>query len=112
MDEAFYHNVVFGVLKGGETDLRYDSLLSNRESGDGRYDVDMDLRGVCVIMEFNSAAEDEDLLALAKEAVDQIEKKRYGFGSKLPILGIGVACCKKRCKVTGRWIPACQSPHS
>ncbi|MDR1536643.1 MAG: ATP-binding protein [Clostridiales bacterium] len=102
--EAFYHNAIFGVLKGGENDLKYDSLLSNRESGDGRYDVDMDLRGVCVIIEFKSGSEDEDLLKLAADAVDQIENKRYGFGSKLPVMGIGVSCCKKRCKVKGRWI--------
>jgi hypothetical protein len=77
--EAFYHNVVFGVLKGGEGDLKYNSLLSNRESGDGRYDVDMDLRGVCVIIEFKSGSEDEDLLKLAADAVDQIEGEALWF---------------------------------
>ncbi|MDR1537647.1 MAG: ATP-binding protein [Clostridiales bacterium] len=102
--EAFYHNVVFGVLKGGQTDLKYEALLSNRESGDGRCDVDMELRNVCVIIEFKSGAEDEDLLKLAMKAIDQIEEKRYGFSSKFPVIGIGVSCFKKRCKVMGRWV--------
>ncbi|MDR1542230.1 MAG: ATP-binding protein [Clostridiales bacterium] len=102
--EALYHNVVFGLLKGGRAELNYDSLSSNREGGDGRFDVDMDLRKVSVIFEFKSGAEDEDLHKLSIKAREQIEEKRYGFGFTLPIIGIGVSCYKKHCKVAGRWI--------
>jgi hypothetical protein len=64
----------------------------------------MVLRDACVIIEFKSGAEDEDLRKLAVKAIDQIEKKGYGFGSKHPIIGIGVSCFKKHCKVAGRMI--------
>jgi hypothetical protein len=102
--EVYYHNVVFGLLMGGRSDLKYDSLLSNRESGDGRYDIDMELRKICIVFEFKSAAEDEDLMCMAVKAVDHIKEKRYGFSSEHPIIGIGISCYKKRCKVIGRWI--------
>lgn len=77
--ERFYHGFVLGLLV--ELQGRYH-LVSNRESGYGRYDVMMEpLRDEdpAVILEFKvyDPAEEKTLEDTAKAALEQIEKKKY-----------------------------------
>ncbi len=77
--ERFYHGFVLGLI----VDLadRY-TIISNRESGFGRYDVMLEpchAEDVAIILEFKvHDPEDENTLAdTVKAALMQIEEKRY-----------------------------------
>ena len=78
--ERFYHGLVLGLLV--ELRGQYD-LISNGESGFGRYDIMLiplkpQLKGI--IIEFKVREEDEgekDLSATVLEALKQIEEKQY-----------------------------------
>lgn len=77
--EGFYHGMMLGLVAGFSS--RY-YIRSNRESGEGRYDLQMEpkekeLPGI--LMEFKTAAvsEKDKLAALAEEAVSQIKRRRY-----------------------------------
>ena len=75
--ENFYHGFMLGLcaLFGNSY------LTSNRESGDGRYDIQLAPRTAClpgVIMELKAGKKGEkDLQNLAKQALKQIEEKQY-----------------------------------
>ena len=99
--ERVYHVFLLGILSAYE-DVRFKRALSNRESGDGRYDVLIERTTANYIFEVKSCGADEDLDAKADEALEQIEMKRYGAdllnaGKKL--VKIGVAVSGKRCRV-------------
>ncbi len=79
-------------------------ISSNKESVDGYSDILIELEdmesGIVVELKY---AEDGNLEAGCREALQQIERKRYeeslqkeGIGK---ILRYGIACYKKRCKV-------------
>ena len=98
--ESFYHGLMLGCVLYYEQDYR---VVSNRESGYGRFDLAMlpkkgGLPGV--IMEFKSVKEEEELAAAADTACRQIEEKAYV--TELETAGIqniwryGIAFCKKR----------------
>ena len=77
--EGFYHGMMLGLVASLST--KY-FIRSNRESGDGRFDLQMepkdkDLPGI--VMEFKSvpASERKNLPALAEKAVAQIERQNY-----------------------------------
>ena len=77
--ERFYHGFVLGLL----VDLRdrYE-VLSNRESGLGRYDVLLEPKNDeddAIILEFKVQAPDEekDLKETVESALKQIEDKKY-----------------------------------
>ena len=77
--ERFYHGFVLGLMV--ELTGRY-LLTSNRESGFGRYDVMLEPRKEeddAIIIEFKVRDEDEEptLADTVKEALEQIEKKKY-----------------------------------
>ena len=77
--ERFYHGFVLGLMV--ELQDRY-SLLSNRESGFGRYDVVLEPKNReedAFILEFKvHDEEDEDTLAdTVSAALEQIEEKQY-----------------------------------
>ena len=77
--ERFYHGFVLGLMV--ELTGRY-LLTSNRESGFGRYDVMLEPRKEeddAIIIEFKVRDEDEEptLADTVKEALKQIEKKKY-----------------------------------
>lgn len=105
--EGFYHALVLGLVAA--SDGRY-CIRSNREAGDGRYDLllvnSREKKGILiefktVKIELDSAEETYDKLTeLAREqAISQINQKRYD--SELESLGItsivkyGIACSKK-----------------
>lgn len=101
--ESFYHGFVLGLC--AIMDNRYE-ITSNRESGDGRFDIclkprEKNLPGI--LIELKAADHKESLEELAKEAVQQIEGKRYSTvldeaGVKT-VLKYGVAFCGKSIEV-------------
>lgn len=75
--EAFYHGMMLGLVAGMST--RY-YIHSNRESGEGRFDLVLEPKVASlpgIIMEFKASKEETTLLALAKDALKQINDKNY-----------------------------------
>lgn len=100
MKENFYHGILLGIL--GFQDAW--SVSSNKESGDGYSDilVETDDGEVGIVLEVKYA-EDGSLETACREALEQIERKRYeeelldeGINH---ILKYGIAFYKKRCRV-------------
>lgn len=107
--ESFYHGLMMGLI--ALMDNRY-KIKSNRESGDGRYDISMfpkEERNPGIIMElkWKKALSTEELDKLAEDALAQIEDKRYDSEMKeegiKEILKFGIAFTgKKVCIKTGK----------
>jgi len=104
--ENFYHGLVLGLC--AITNNRY-YITSNRESGEGRYDIQLLPRDVSrpgILIELKSAKDCsiEELRALSKTALQQINDKKYGveMASKgiNSIFKFGVAFSGKRVEVT------------
>lgn len=75
--ESFYHGFVLGLC--AIMDNRYE-ITSNREAGDGRFDIclkprDSHLPGI--LIELKASNNQNGLKELAKDAVRQIDSKRY-----------------------------------
>ena len=101
--EKFYHGFVMGLLVNLE---RTHTVKSNRESGDGRYDVmiipnDKNILGI--IIEFKTVEQTEDLETVAKSALAQIAAKQYATEMKQSginhILKLGMAFKGKQLKI-------------
>lgn len=98
--ENFYHGILLGLLSHRE-EWR---IISNAESGIGYSDILAEIfeNRVGIVIEVKYA-EDGDLETSCKEALKQIEEKKYE--AKLwddgmrNILKYGIACYKKECKV-------------
>ena len=75
--------------------------LSNRESGDGRYDILVERREAYYIFELKSCEKAEQLETAAQQALQQINFKRYGaeLDSDKRLIKIGMAFCGKQCRV-------------
>lgn len=107
--ESFYHGLMLGLI--ALMDNRY-KIKSNRESGDGRYDISMfpkEERNPGIIMElkWKKALSTEELDRLAEDAFAQIEDMRYDSemkeGGIKEILKFGIAFTgKKVCIKTGK----------
>lgn len=107
--ESFYHGLMLGLI--ALMDNRY-KIKSNRESGDGRYDISMfpkEERNPGIIMElmWKKALSTEELDRLAEDALVQIEDMRYDSEMKeegiKEILKFGIAFTgKKVCIKTGK----------
>lgn len=99
--ENFYHGILLGIL-GFKDDW---GVSSNQESGEGYSDilVEIEDQGLGIVIEVKYAR-DGNLEAGCKEALAQIEKRKYeeSFYNEgiEEILKYGIACYKKRCKVT------------
>ena len=103
--ESFYHGLVLGLVAMMDTQYK---IRSNRESGDGRYDISLipkDEKYPGVIMELKSKVglEETELDSLAEQALQQIESKRYdtemlndGIGH---VLKLGIAFSGKKVKI-------------
>ena len=95
--EGFYHGLVLGLI--AMMDNQY-KIKSNRESGDGRYDICMFPRGerypgIIMELKWKKNLGKDALDKLADEALDQISDRRYDVqmardGIK-KILKIGIA---------------------
>ena len=78
--ENYYHGLMLGLI----TIFEYThSIRSNRESGNGRYDIQLAPKNAMlpwIIIEIKAAmteAEKQNLAKLAQTALDQIEEKKY-----------------------------------
>jgi len=108
--ENFYHGLMLGIYAVMNNIYR---VTSNRESGKGRYDIQMkplDKRLPGILMELKVPQEkpeesrvEECLEMLCKQALDQMEAKHYAAELKQEgvtrIMKIGVAFYKKQVKV-------------
>ena len=103
--EGFYHGMVLGLIAGLSS--RY-YIRSNREAGEGRFDLQMEPRGKNlpgVIMEFKavSSSEKDDLSEHAEEALMQIESRQYYRDLKergiTDIVRFGIAFSGKKSEV-------------
>ena len=105
--ENFYHGFVLGLCA-----LVNDSYVtSNRESGDGRYDIQLmpknkHLPGILIELKAEKDCDEKALKKLSQKALQQIESKRYD--SELISKGIhhiykyGVAFSGKHVCVSGK----------
>lgn len=103
--EGFYHGLVLGLI--ALMDNQY-KIQSNRESGDGRYDIGLIPRtncypGILIELKWKRCLEAEALDALAEEALDQIDQKRYDSEMKAvgikDIMKFGIAFSGKRVRI-------------
>ena len=103
--EGFYHGLVLGLI--ALMDNQY-KIKSNRESGDGRYDISLFPReekypGIIMELKWKKNLSADDLDGLAEEAFDQIENMRYDSEMKedgvRDILKFGIAFSGKKVSV-------------
>lgn len=79
LGENYYHGLLLGLTAIMETDY---FVLSNRESGEGRYDIQLrpkqsSLPGIIIEIKAAVKADAEKLEQLAQSALAQIETKQY-----------------------------------
>ena len=103
-NEAFYHGLIMGM--GLYLEGEYITK-SNIESGLGRYDFLIEPKNKskrAFIMEFKSTDGVEKLEEVSKEALQQIEDKKYNVSLKQngikEITYIGIAFCRKQIKIS------------
>ncbi len=103
--EGFYHGLVLGLI--AMMDNQY-KIKSNRESGDGRYDISLFPRadkypGIIMELKFGKDLNEKALDALATEALQQIDDKGYDSEMKeegiTGILKLGIAFSGKKVKI-------------
>ena len=103
-NEAFYHGLIMGM--GLYLEGEYITK-SNIESGLGRYDFSVEPKNKnkrAFIMEFKSTDSVEKLEEVSKEALEQIENKKYDISLKQngikEITYLGIAFCGKQIKIS------------
>ena len=103
-NEAFYHGLIMGM--GLYLEGEYITK-SNIESGLGRYDFVIEPKNKAkraYIMEFKSTDSIEKLEEVSKEALEQIENKKYDVSLKQngvkDITYMGIAFCGKQIKIS------------
>lgn len=103
--ENFYHGLVLGLC--AMLDNRYE-VTSNREAGEGRYDICLiprqkRLPGILIELKACKDCKDEELKPLAKEALNQIDQKLYdrafANGKASHIVKYGVAFSGKKVEI-------------
>ena len=104
--EGFYHGLMLGLI--ALMDNQY-IIKSNRESGDGRYDVCLIPRekkypGIILELKWKEKLSDEALDEFADKALAQIDELRYDSEMKedgiIDILKFGIAFSGKKVRVT------------
>ena len=102
--EAFYHGLSLGMLSYLDNDYY---VTSNFEAGFGRYDVVLEPKkknNRAFILEFKVADAENKLEKLSKEAIKQIEEKKYDINLKSKeikeITSVGIAFYGKKLKVS------------
>lgn len=97
--ESFYHGFLVGLLNDYE-------VVSNRESGNGRFDVCVlpeNILGTVVFIECKYSICEDDLIDDAKEGARQIVEKKYleehRFKKYENAIGYGISFYKKQCYV-------------
>lgn len=103
--EIFYHGLILGLC--AIFDNKY-FVSSNRESGNGRFDIQLEpkahnLPGIIIELKSSKDSTDEDLTALSQQALKQINDNKYDTDMKkrgvTDIIKFGVAFCGKNCKI-------------
>ena len=105
--ENFYHGLVLGLC--AVMDNRYE-VTSNRESGEGRYDICLspkrgneNLPGILIELKAAKKCTSTQLKELAKDALEQIKSNRYdtvlNLRGQATILEYGVAFCGKAVEI-------------
>lgn len=103
--EGFYHGLVLGL--SALMDYHY-KIKSNRESGDGRYDIALIPRegiypGIIMELKWKSGLDEQALESLSDEALRQINDKRYdsemSSESVKEILKLGIAFSGKKVRI-------------
>lgn len=104
-NESFYHGFVLGLC------AMFDSqyyVTSNRESGEGRFDIQMkprktDMPGILIEVKAEKECNEELLKNKAKKALEQIELKKYDTDMQMKgvnqIFKYGVAFCGKKVEI-------------
>ena len=99
MKENFYHGMLLGLLRSQGSWL----VKSNAETGEGYSDISIqtpDRIGIIIEIKY---ADDGKLEAACKEALEQIEEKKYAEGIKRrgtkKMIKYGIAFCEKECMV-------------
>lgn len=97
--ESFYHGFLVGLLNDYE-------VVSNRESGNGRFDVCVlpeNILGTVVLIECKHSISEDDLIDDAKEGARQIVEQKYleehRFKKYEKAIGYGISFYKKQCYV-------------
>ncbi len=78
--ENFYHGLILGIC--AMVDNKY-IVSSNRESGYGRFDIQLmpkansKLPGILIELKAEKFVSEDELKRLAKTAIDQINEKQY-----------------------------------
>lgn len=103
--ESFYHGMMLGLVALMEEDYK---IKSNRESGDGRFDICMfpkDVKNPGIIMEFKWKRNlgESELVKEAETALKQIEEQKYDLELKengvSQIMKIGIAFSGKKVQI-------------
>lgn len=101
--EGFYHGMMLG-LSAGVSAIYH--IRSNRESGDGRFDLVLEPKMSsmpAIIMEFKAVKEEKMLKVSADEALKQIADKNYDTDMQdrdiKEITKYGIAFCGKRVEI-------------
>ena len=99
MKENFYHGMLLGLLQSQDSWL----VKSNAEAGEGYSDISIqtpDKIGIIIELKYT---DDGNLEAACKEALEQIEEKKYAEGLKRrgmkKVIKYGIAFCGKECMV-------------
>lgn len=97
--ESFYHGFLVGLLNDYE-------VVSNRESGNGRFDVCVlpeNILGTVVLIECKHSISEDDLIDDAKEGARQVVEQKYleehKFKKYENAVGYGISFYKKQCYV-------------
>ena len=105
LQESYYQGLLLGIT-GMFTNDYYP--LSNRESGEGRYDIQLtpktkELPGIIIEIKAAKSAEAEQLQQLAQNALEQIKEKQYDTELRRQgveqIYKYGIAFCGKKVEI-------------
>lgn len=101
-EESFYHGFLLGLLRP----LQNYTIVSNRESGNGRPDILLkpyDERKPAVILELKNVKKYTQMETGCREALQQIEDMDYEAGlleeGYQKVISYGICFCKKSCIV-------------
>ena len=100
--ENYYHGFVTGLVSGFNGDM----VVSNRESGNGRFDLVVKQRSRwhhAAILEFKVVEKYNQMTKACEDALKQIEEKDYEASLRDEqyenIAKLGICFCQKRCRV-------------
>lgn len=103
LKESYYHGLLLGMSVIFQKDYY---PISNRESGTGRYDIQLKPKNKAlpgIIIELKATSNKEELHSLAQKALEQIEENAYDTEMRREgidvIYKFGIACFKKQVEI-------------